>query len=400
MRSRHTSARILGALRGGLGLKLAGLGMVLTLAATVVFALTAFAGGFTASVTILVDSPRSGLVLDPDAKVRLRGVEIGRVDEVIQRADGATLRLAVDPGQLRFVGSDAHVDIRSTTVFGAKYVNFVSPPGRPAEPLRPGTRITADRVTVELNTLFQHLSTLLAAIEPEKLNAILSALGTALDGRGEKLGDMLTGAGSYLRTLNPALPTLRDDLDKTAAVGELYADTAQDLLDTVANVTATARTLDEERSNLDELLVNMIGVATTAGTTLRDNENQLVTALDLLRPTTGLLSEYSPALYCLIVGVSKSLPAAEEVFGGNGPVMLSASFMPGTRRYTAPDDLPKVNATGGPHCAGVLDRVPGSNADYLVVDTSEGAPYVPNTTLTFNAPKVFQLLFAGLPGVS
>jgi phospholipid/cholesterol/gamma-HCH transport system substrate-binding protein len=301
---------------------------------------------------------------------------------------------------LKLVPANADVDIRSTTVFGAKYINFIVPQQPSSTPLRPGATVTAQRVTVEFNTLFQHLSDVLAKIEPEKLNATLSALGTALQGRGQKLGDLLTQSDAYLRDINPYLPTLQQDLAKTGEVTDLYADTVNDLLRTVDNFTVTSKTLAQEQDSLDNVLVNLTGLADTTGAVLRDNENQLGTALDLLRPTTGLLDEYAPALYCLIGGLGKALPMGEAVFGGlQEGVALNTGFMYGAKPYTYPEDLPKVNATGGPRCEGLLDRVPGSHSDYVVTDTSEGHVYTPSTTLSVNPPKIFQLLFAGLPGV-
>ncbi|MCC3328548.1 MCE family protein [Nocardia abscessus] len=398
--SKQTESGLVRALRGGLGLKLAGAAMVLALVAIVAVALIMFVGGFTPTATVTVDAPRSGLVLDPDAKVKVRGVEIGRVASVDHTDEGARLELALDPDLLRLVPSNADVDIRSTTVFGAKYVNFVVPQQPSSTPLRPGATLTAQRVTVEFNTLFQHLSDVLAKIEPEKLNATLSALGTALQGRGQKLGELLVQSDAYLRDINPYLPTLQQDLAKTAEVTDLYADTVNDLLRTVDNFTVTSKTLAQEQDSLDNVLVNLTGLADTTGAVLRENENQLGTALDLLRPTTGLLEEYAPALYCLIGGLGKALPLGEAVFGGlQEGVALNTGFMYGAKPYTYSEDLPKVNATGGPQCAGLLDREPGSHADYVVTDTSEGHVYTPSTTLTVNPPKIFQLLFAGLPGV-
>lgn len=388
--------------RAAVGYKLAGSAMVLALVAIVAVAMVMFVGGFTSTATVTIDAPRSGLVLDPDAKVKVRGVEIGRVVSIDQTADGASLKLALNPEQLKLVPANAGVDIRSTTVFGAKYVNFTVPQQPSSASLQPGARVTAQHVTVEFNTLFQHLSDVLAKVEPEKLNATLSALGTALQGRGEKLGDLLARSDAYLRDINPYLPTLQQDLVRTGQVTDLYADTVPDLLRTVDNATVTSQTLVDEQQSLDDVLANLIGLADTTGSVLRENEGNFSTALDLLRPTTSLLFEYAPALSCIINGLGPMMPLAEEVFGGKLPgIGMNTNFMFGAQPYKYPDDLPKVNATGGPHCEGVVDRVPGSHAGYVVTDTNEGAPYVPNTGFTKpnEAPKVFQLLFAGLPGV-
>ncbi|MFI1462877.1 MCE family protein [Nocardia carnea] len=374
--------------------------MVLVLVAAVFVSLTMFFGGFTPSVTVTVAAPRSGLVLDPDAKVKVRGVQIGTVAALETTGDGTDLRLALDPDKLSLVPANATVDIRSTTVFGAKYINFVIPQDPQEQSLQPGARLTTDKVTVEFNTIFQHLSDVLAQVEPEKMSATLTALGTALQGRGESLGQLLVNSNSLLHEINPMLPALQRDLQATAAVGNLYADVSGDLLRTVDNVTVSTRTIAEAESDVDALLANLTGLADTTGAVLHENEGQLGTALDLLRPTTELLNEYKPALACLIGGAAKAMPVGEAVFGGlQEGVALNTGFMYGTPAYTYPNDLPKVNATGGPRCAGTTDRVPGSHADYVVTDTSEGHPYIPSTKLNLNAPKVFQVLFGGLPGV-
>ncbi|MFC9874036.1 MCE family protein [Nocardia salmonicida] len=397
------TSRFVAALQGGLGRKLAALTMVGLLVGLAVFAFALFQGAFTTTAKVLVDAPRSGLVLDPDAKVKMRGVEIGRVAEINLRDDGAQILLEVDPEQLKLVPSNAGVDIRSTTVFGAKYVNFVVPEQPSSSPLKPGSTVAASSVTVEFNTLFQHLSDVLAQVEPEKLNATLTALGTALQGRGDKLGDLLVRSDRYLREINPYLPTLQQDLDKTAQVTNIYADASGALLRTVDNATVTAKTIAELQAELDNVLVNVIGLSDTTGSVLRENETDLVTALDLLRPTTSLLFEYAPALGCIIDGLGPLMPIAEDMFGGLLPgVGMNASFMLGDKPYTYPEDLPKVNATGGPHCEGVVNRVPESHSNYVVTDTNQGAPYTPRhgAPELNSAPKVFQLLLEGLPGVT
>ncbi|KAF0847944.1 MCE family protein [Nocardia caishijiensis] len=396
------TSRIVAALQGGLGRKLAALALVGLLVAGTSLAIALFQGAFTNTAVVLVNAPRTGLVLDPDAKVKVRGVEIGRVTDIDLRDDGARLRLEVDPDQLKLVPANAGVDIRSTTVFGAKYVNFVVPEQPSSTALAAGSTVEVSAVTVEFNTLFQHLSDVLAQVEPEKLNATLTALGTALEGRGDKFGDLLVRSDRYLREMNPYLPTLQSDLDKTAQVTDLYSEVTDPLLRTVDNATVTSQTIAEMPGQLDNVLVNVIGLSDTVGAVLRENEHDLVTALDLLRPTTAVLYDYRAAVGCVVNGLGPLMPIAEEMMGGLLPgVGMNASFMLGAEPYSYPNDLPKVNATGGPRCEGVVDRVPESHSDYLVTDTSEGAPYTPSTEHQFNGlPRVFQLMFDGMPGVT
>jgi phospholipid/cholesterol/gamma-HCH transport system substrate-binding protein len=158
------------------------------------FALAAnlFRGGFTESVPVTVISPRVGPVMNPDAKVQVRGVQVGKVASIEDLPNGgAALHLAMDPTRLSAIPANALVDIASTTVFGAKYVQFVFPDNPSPESLHEGQVIDAQHVMVEVNTIFEQLTSVLSKIEPAKLNQTLGAIASALSGRGEKLGQML-----------------------------------------------------------------------------------------------------------------------------------------------------------------------------------------------------------------
>ncbi|TQF75163.1 MCE family protein [Rhodococcus spelaei] len=378
--------------------KIAALVLVGSLVGIVVVALTMFAGGFTSSEPVTVTAQRAGLVMDRDAKVKLRGVQVGKVASIEEENGQARLDLAMDPSMLHLIPSNAKVEIKSTTVFGAKYVNFVVPDQPSSTSLTPGSNIEASAVTVEFNTLFQHLSTLLQQIEPEKLNATLGAISSALHGRGEELGQLLQDSDSYLKTMNPTLPQLQKDLSAAARVTNTYADVTPNLMKLLDNATATSGSIVEEQANLNLLLMNVTGLANTANDVLTTNEANLTQSLSLLKPTTALLAEYSPSIACLLTGLDKTLPAANDIFGGLQPgVALSTSFVPGSAPYTYPKDLPKVNASGGPNCWGLPDFDPrrDGNAKFVVADTGT-VPYVPSTKTAVNVPKMFQWLYAGV----
>lgn len=81
---------------------LVGLATVAALAAVFAISIGLFRGSFTESVPVTVISQRAGLVMNPDAKVQMRGVEVGKVDRIDYRPDGTVaLTLAMDPDQMR-----------------------------------------------------------------------------------------------------------------------------------------------------------------------------------------------------------------------------------------------------------------------------------------------------------
>lgn len=377
--------------------KLAAAGLVLGLVAIVAFALTTFGGGFTETVPVTVTSDRAGLVMDPQAKVKLRGVEVGRVASITQEGGEAQIHLDLDPAMLPMIPSNAAVDIKSTTVFGSKYVNFLVPADPSTQSLEAGAIIPAESVTVEFNTLFQHLSEVLQKLEPEKLNATLGAVSSALRGRGNELGELLEDTNDYLATMNPSLPALQRDLSAAAIVTNVYADSTPDLMRVLDNATTTSATIVSEQANLDMLLMNVTGLADTANQVLTENEQPLVTALGTLTATTTLLDEYSPALTCFLVGLNKGRIAFGPLAGAGdkASIQLSSSFLLGDPAYTVEKDLPKIAASGGPNCYGLPDLNPKQGpAPFVVADTGT-QPYIPSTQPSVNVPTIFQFLFAG-----
>ncbi len=136
---------------------------------------------------------------------------------------------------------------------------------------------------------------MLAQVQPEKLNATLGAISEGLRGRGDDLGAALVEVDDYLVTMNPSLPQLEYDLETAADVtGGVYADTAPDLMTTIGNATDVGNTVVDEQANLDLLLMNVTGLATTGRDVLGENEAQLTTSLDLLTDTTTLLASTRP----------------------------------------------------------------------------------------------------------
>ena len=78
---------------------LAGLLTIAVIVGIVAFAANMFRGGFAeTTVPVTVLSTRAGLVMNPDARVQMRGVQVGKVDSIEELPDGqAALHLATAP---------------------------------------------------------------------------------------------------------------------------------------------------------------------------------------------------------------------------------------------------------------------------------------------------------------
>src|SRR5579875_781715 len=161
------------------------LSLVVTLGVLTVFA---FNRDLQSYATVTLVSDRAGLVMDPNAKVKLRGVQVGRVSSI--EPDGQVrLRLELYPDQLAYIPANVEAQITAPTAFGAKYVELVTPAHPSAKRLAPGAMLKSRNVSVEVNTTFQNLVGVLNQIDPAKLNAVLSALGEGFRGKGKALGE-------------------------------------------------------------------------------------------------------------------------------------------------------------------------------------------------------------------
>ncbi len=381
--------------------KLAALVLVLALVAIAAVAFGMFRGSFTSTVPVTVTSPRAGLVMDPGAKVKMRGVEVGRVSAVDLSGSEALITLALEPDKLTLIPANSGVEIKSTTVFGAKFVSFIPPATPSPQHLAGGANVASQNVTVEFNTVFQNLSNVLQAVQPEKLNAALGAVATALRGRGDQLGQSLQQANDVLTELNPpSVPALQSDLQKAAVVANVYGDAAPALLKTLDSLTVTSGTIVNQQANLDKLLLDVTGLGNTGTEVLGQNQPALATTLNLLRPTSYLLYRYSPEFSCFFKGLNFGRILGEQIAGGIHPwIGVDTAFLPGGPIYEYPKNLPIVGAAGGPRCNGLpklsLDQLPGK---YLVSNTGVN-PYPPGSDVQHpHVPALLDYLHGPLPG--
>ncbi|BBY28580.1 MCE family protein [Mycolicibacterium sediminis] len=377
---------------------LAGLATVLALVTVVVIAIGLFQGGFGTTVPVTVISDRAGLVMNPAAKVKMRGVQVGQVESIENRPDGtAVLKLAMDPAQLKDIPGNVTVDIASSTVFGAKSVELVAPPDPSSVPLASGQQLGVQRVTVETNTLFQQLTSVLKAVDPVKLNETLGALSGALKGRGEKLGQTVTDFSALLDKLNPSLGNINRDLEVVPVAISGYADTAPELLNVLDSTTKVGDTLVDQEQNLDGFLVSAIGLADVGNDVVGESRQPLTDLLRMLVPTLSTASQYQENLRCGIQGLapfSRTVPAAKP------GVDITAGFTLGIERYRYPQDLPKVAAKSGPSCKDqMLPLVPNNKRPpFLVADVGANPWSYGNQGVLLNSDGLKRALFGDIDG--
>jgi phospholipid/cholesterol/gamma-HCH transport system substrate-binding protein len=308
-----------------------------------------FSGTFRSFVPVTLTSDRSGLVMESGGKVKMRGVEVGRVASISAGSQTVSVQLELYPDQIRYIPANVQAQIRATTAFGAKYVDLISPDTPSRARLAAGAHLASRNVSTEVNTVFQNLVDVLHQVDPPKLNSVLTALADGVRGQGQRIGEATTAANDVLLALNPRSETMRRDWRSFGQFSKTYAAAAQDIVHTLDAASTTSQTITSHKSQLNALLLNTIGFADAGIRLVGPSHNNFIDAINTLAPTTDLLMKYNPEYTCLLQGAKRFYDQGSQSIGGNGrTVVLDAGILWGNDPFVYPDNLPVVAGKGGP----------------------------------------------------
>lgn len=363
--------------------------ILLAVTGVLVFATgAAFNGTFRSYVPVTLTADRSGLVMETGAKVKLRGVEVGRVAQINSGKGQAGLKLEIDPDQIRYIPANVGAKIDVTTIFGNKFVELVYPEDPSPKHLAAGAVLHSSNVTTEVNTVFENVVDLLKMVDPEKLNAVLTAAADAVRGRGERIGEATTDLNEVLLAVNARSDTVRENWRSFARFNDTYDAATQDIVAILDAASTTGATIVNHRKELNSLLLSTIGFTKAGSDLLGASKDSFVTTVNNLEPTTNLLHEYNPEYTCLLQGAKWYIDNSRNLWGGDGKsLIIDVGLLGGNEPYAYPDNLPVVAAKGGPGgkpgCGSLPDVTKNFPVRQLVTDTgwSTGLDIRPNPGL-------------------
>ncbi|HEY6933177.1 MAG TPA: MCE family protein [Marmoricola sp.] len=321
-----------------------------------------FTQAFTSYDKVKLETDTVGLQLPDRADVKVRGVLVGEVLDMIPKAPGkgAELVLGIDPDKIGQIPADVTASILPKTLFGQKYVALDIPAHATSSPLHPGAVISQTKLPIEVEKVLSDLYPLLRTVQPAELNYTLNAVADALEGRGEKLGQSLTTLDGYLRRLNPQIPALLQDIRLLSSVSSTYADVVPQIAETLRNTVKTGNTLLTEQQKLHSFLRDVSSFSDTTRGFLDANGDNIVRLGRVARPTLALLARYSPEYPCLLRGLVRQIPRLASTFRGF-VFHIQVITLPRQPRGYTPADLPVYGDSRGPSCAGLPDP-PGNPA--------------------------------------
>lgn len=342
-----------------------GIGYLVLIVAFLAVAMMFYNKTFVPTTEIKLTTGTIGNALQSGSDVKLNGVPVGTVKSVNTAEGGASLTLALDPDTSQNLPKDTTARLLPKTLFGERYVSLIRPDAATGtgsgEMLSAGDTIHQDRSdqAVELEEVFDELLPLLQSIQPEKLSALLGEMATTLRGRGDDIGDSLAAWETYIKKLNPLVPTMTDDLQKLASVADTYSDAVPDLLSALDTMRVTSATLVDQRTELSEVYASVIGAADTTRGWVADNQNTIEVLSEESRAALEATAPYARQFPCLLKAAREFIPQMDRTLGKGTTepgIHVRLNIVESRGKYLPGKDAPKYSSGGKARCPYVTGR--------------------------------------------
>jgi phospholipid/cholesterol/gamma-HCH transport system substrate-binding protein len=335
--------------------QLYGLIFLVIAALFVVLSIAFYRKAFTPIVPVTLETDHVGNQLRAGADVKLRGLVVGEVRTIRPNGDHAILDLALDPDQIGQIPGNVTARLLPKTLFGERYV-ALQIPDAPSGELRENAVIGQDRTSsaIEIEQVLDNLMPVLDSIQPEKLSATLTAMSTALSGRGKQFGDTLVQLGAYLEQITPSLPDLRANIQRLSQVADTYAQAGPELITALRDLTVTTQTVAEKRAQLQNLYGTLTNTSIDLGNFLAANKDNIINLASTSKSTLEVLAKYAPEYPCLLKQLVDAIPNADAAFGKGtdkpNVTRVTIEITASRGKYLPGVDTPRYNDKRGPRC--------------------------------------------------
>jgi phospholipid/cholesterol/gamma-HCH transport system substrate-binding protein len=351
--------------------RLIGVVFLLVLGLLIWLSLALYNQQFSSVATVTLRTDSTGNEMHPDAQVMVRGVQVGEVRSIQADGSGAVMTLAIQPDMVSRLPANVTAEMMPTTLFGERYVDLILPSHPVTARLTSGTVIRQDssRDAIEIEQVLNNLEPMLTAVQPQDLDVTLTAISTALQGRGGELGHTLVQLNAYLRKFNLNLPALDKDITELVQVARTYTQAAPSIVQALNDFTVTSETIVAQQQSLGSLYTTLTQATQDVNTFLDQNSGNIIGLSSNGLPSLRILARYSSEFPCVLQDLRKFIPYMNKALGaGTGQPGLHATVtvqQPQTNaadplgQYTAGHDTPAYRDDTGPHCYPVpLPSVP------------------------------------------
>ncbi|MCV7083841.1 MlaD family protein, partial [Mycolicibacterium insubricum] len=250
---------------------------------------------FVGTYLVSVDLAESGGLL-ADQDVTLRGVAVGKVDDLTLTPSGVHATLRLNNGV--HIPDTTGIRVSGLSAAGEQYVNLDG--NGDGAPLRDGGVIngTDAKLPVSLADLLAHGDGFFKQLDTEKLKVIRKELSMSTEGP-QKLADIVDGGAFLLSTLDGVLPETTKTLRTSRVALNLIADKNAGMHQAANNISGVLTGVNKMRDGYRKLTEITPATLNQADNLFDDNSDTMVELLGSLASTSQLLYLRVPALSSL-----------------------------------------------------------------------------------------------------
>ncbi|HEU4512229.1 MAG TPA: MCE family protein [Nocardioidaceae bacterium] len=300
------------------------------------FTYAVFNKTFTEYDEVTLRASKIGLQLPDRADVKVRGVLVGEVIGTRTTSEGAELTLGLYPSRRDVVPADVEARIVPKTLFGEKYV-ALEPQGPATEPIQAGAVIEEAELSMEVERVLRDIYPLLRTVQPAEINYTLTAIATALEGRGEAIGANLATLDDYLERTNPQIPALVEDLRMLSEVSDVYRSAMPEVARLLRNSVTSGVTFIEKEQKIQALFADVAAFSSTSRDFLEANGRNIIRLGELGARQLPVYEKYAPEYPCLLDAIVKIAPRQAEAFRGY-TLHINLETLPKQPRGFGPQD--------------------------------------------------------------
>lgn len=230
------------------------------------------------------------LDLVPQSAVKVDDVTVGRVEDIELNDYTALVTVLVERDVV--LPTDTRASLRQTSLLGEKFVSLDRQEGGTGQ-IKPGTLIPLERTTrnTEIEELLSALSLVLNGGGIEQIQTINKELIAALEGREDKVKDVLTQLDTFVGGLDRQKGQIVRALDAMDRLTARLARERQTLATGLDDLPDGARVLADEREDLTAVLTGLEQLGDVAVRVIQATKQSTVADLKALTPILDQLGK-------------------------------------------------------------------------------------------------------------
>lgn len=314
-------------------------------------------------LTVKLELPATG-GLYRYSNVTYRGVQIGRVTDVVLTQKGAEATMSLDTSPK--IPADLAADVRSVSAVGEQYVDL-RPRTDSGPYLKDGSVISVENTTIpqQVGPMLDQVSSLLKSVPKERLSDLLDESFKAFNGAGDDFQSLLDSSASISQYLNEVSDQSKALIDDSGPLLDSQAETTDSIRTWARSVAGISDEVASHDADIRTILQRGPGFADELSGLLNQLKPTLPVLLSNLTTLGQIFVTYNPSIEQLLVllpgtvalqqsfGIMKNnpygLPLSDFSFTISDPPPCTVGFLPPSQ-WRSPADTTTIDTPDGLYC--------------------------------------------------